>query len=79
MGVCSIFVLIIKLLILIILCLEHMFGILQHVVLWSIVDDSVITCDEIIESCEEETKTVPTNFNEEKATCKTQNLYILLT
>ena len=35
-------------------------------------DDSVITCDEIIE------ETVPTNFNEKKATCKTQNFYILL-
>ena len=28
----------------------------------SIIDDSVITCDEIIE----ETNTVPTNFNEKK-------------
>ena len=35
-------------------------------------DDSVITCDEIIE------ETVPTNFKKKKATCKTQNLYILL-
>ena len=26
-------------------------------------DDSVITCDEIIESQDEETETVPTNFN----------------
>ena len=34
--------------------------------------DSVITGDEIIE------ETFPTNFNEKKATCKTQNLYILL-
>ena len=41
-------------------------------------DDSVITCDEIIESFDEETKTVPINFNEEKVGCKTQNLYILL-
>ena len=41
-------------------------------------DDSVITCDEIIESFDEETKTVPINFNEEKVACKTQNLYILL-
>ena len=38
----------------------------------SIMDDSVITCDEIIE------ETVPTNFNEKKATCKTQNVYMLL-
>ena len=40
----------------------------------SIIDNSVIKCDEIIE----ETKTVPKNFNEKKITCKTQNLYILL-
>ena len=26
----------------------------------------------------EQTKAMPTNFNEKKATCKTQNLYILL-
>ena len=44
----------------------------------SIMDDSVIACDEIIESNDEETKTISTNFNEKKATCKTQNLYILL-
>ena len=36
-------------------------------------DDSVITCDEIIEPYHEET-----NFNEKKAACKTQNFYILL-
>ena len=34
--------------------------------------DSVIMCDEVIK------KTIPTNFNEKKATCKTQNFYILL-
>ena len=39
----------------------------------SIMDDSAIVCDEIIESYEEET-----NFNEKKATCKTKNFYILL-
>ena len=53
----------------------------------SIVDDSAITSDEIIESYDEETiikktipitKTIPTNFNERKATCKTRNFYILL-
>ena len=44
----------------------------------SITDDSVIACDEVIESNDEETKTISTNFNEKKATCKTQNLYILL-
>ena len=36
-------------------------------------DDSVITCHEIMESYKEEA-----NFNEKKATCKTQNFYILL-
>ena len=44
----------------------------------SIMDDSAITCDEIIEWYEEETKTTSTNFNEKKATCKTQNFYTLL-
>ena len=39
-------------------------------------DDSAILCDEIIESYDEETKTIPTNFNENKATCKTQYFYI---
>ena len=45
------------------------FGILLNLVvkisskLASIMDDSVITCDEIIESHDEETKTVLTNFN----------------
>ena len=43
----------------------------------SIVGDSAITCDEIIESYDE-TKTIPTNFNEEKTSCKTQKCYILL-
>ena len=38
-------------------------------------DDSVITCDEVIESCDKETKTIPTNL---KAICKMQNFYILL-
>ena len=41
-------------------------------------DDSAIMFDEIIESYDEETKTLPTDFNEKKATCKTQNFYILL-
>ena len=41
----------------------------------SIIDDSVVTCDEIIE----ETKTVKTNFNEKNIICKTKNFYILLT
>ena len=37
-------------------------------------DDSAITCDEIIESYDEETKSILTNFNERKATSKTQSL-----
>ena len=41
-------------------------------------DESAITCNRIIESYNEETKTIPTNFNEKKANCKTQNMYILL-
>ena len=40
----------------------------------SIMDDSTIMCDEIIELYKEET-----NFNGRKAACKTQNFYILLT
>ena len=36
-------------------------------------DDSAITCDEIIESYDKETKTIPTNFNEKKGTCKICN------
>ena len=42
-------------------------------------DDSVITCDEVIESYNEEIKTIPTSFNEKNITCKTQSFYILLT
>ena len=44
-------------------------------------DDSAITCDKIIESYEEGAKVNlydETNFNEKKATCKTQHFYILL-
>ena len=37
----------------------------------SIIDDSVLTCDEIIE----ETKSIPINFNEKNITCKTKNIY----
>ena len=60
-----------------------MFGILLHVVakmekyLASIMDDSAIMCDEVIQSYDEETKTIPTNFNEKKETRKTQNFHIL--
>ena len=42
----------------------------------SIIDNSVIRCDEIIE---EETKTLTTNFNEKNGICKTKRFYILLT
>ena len=38
----------------------------------SIVDDSAITCDEVIESHDEKTITIPTNFNEKKTASKTQ-------
>ena len=44
----------------------------------SIMDDSAIMSDEIIESYDEEIKAVPTNFNEKNITCRTQNFYILL-
>ena len=37
-------------------------------------NDSMIMCNEIVE----ETKTIPTNFNEEKVAYMTQNFYILL-
>ena len=35
-------------------------------------------CDEVIESYNEETQPIPTNFNERKGICKTQHFYILL-
>ena len=41
-------------------------------------DNSAIMGDEIIESYDEEIKTVSTTFNEKKAICKMQNFYILL-
>ena len=41
-------------------------------------DDSMIMCSEVIKSYDEKIKTIPTNFNEKKVTCKTQNFYILL-
>ena len=48
-------------------------------------DDSDIICDEVIDANvkvspedDDKTKTIPTNFNEKKVTCKMQNLYILL-
>ena len=44
----------------------------------SIVDDWVIICDAVIESFDEEIKTIPTSFNEKNITCKTQGFYIQL-
>ena len=48
----------------------------------SIIDDSVIICDEIIDavanSYDEETKKVTTNFNEKNIICETKRFYILL-
>ena len=41
-------------------------------------DDSAIMCDEVIESYNEESKTIPTNFIEKKAACQTQIFYVLL-
>ena len=48
-------------------------------------DDSAIVCDEVIDVdaklCPkdyDETKTIPTNFNEKKVNWKMQNFYILL-
>ena len=42
----------------------------------SILNDSAIICDEVIGSYTEEIKTIPTNFNEKKASYETQNVYI---
>ena len=41
-------------------------------------DDSTIIYDEVIESYDEEIKTIPTNFNKKKVTWKTQGFYILI-
>ena len=41
-------------------------------------DNSKIACDKITETYDKEINIIPTNFNEEKAICKSQNLYILL-
>ena len=44
----------------------------------SIIEDSVIMCNEIIETTKPIlTKTVPTNVNERKVICKTKKFYIL--
>ena len=41
-------------------------------------DKSTIIYDEVIESCDEEIKTIPTNFKEKSITFKIQSFYILL-
>ena len=41
-------------------------------------DDSTVICDKVIESYDEEIKTVPTNSNEKKVTWKMKTFYILL-
>ena len=41
--------------------------------------DSMITCDEVIKSYDEETKIISTNFNEKKVTFKTQSFYVSIT
>ena len=43
-----------------------------------IIDDFAITFDELIESYNEETKTIRTNFNEKNPICQRQIFYILL-
>ena len=44
----------------------------------SIMDDSAITCDQIIKSYDDETKTISTNFNEKKqpVKCKISIFYL---
>ena len=50
----------------------------------SVIDDSVITCDEITETTKSTiaktvaAKSVLTNLNEKKVICKIKNVYILL-
>ena len=44
----------------------------------SIMVNLAITCDEVIEPYDQETKTISTNFNEKIAASKTQNFCILL-
>ena len=44
----------------------------------SIIDNSAIMCDEILETYDKETKNISTKFNENKATSNTQNFCILI-
>ena len=46
--------------------------------LTNVMDDLEITFDDVIESCDKETKTILKKFNEKKAICKTPSFYILL-
>ena len=57
-----------------------MFGVLLHVILKmeNIYGDSVIMCDEVIESYGEEIKTITTNFDEKNVTCKVQSFDTIL-
>ena len=41
-------------------------------------DGSAIICDEVIESCNEEIKTIPASFGEKSISCKMQKVYISL-
>ena len=41
-------------------------------------DNSAIKCDEIIESYNEETRNISTNFSKKIAACKTQKFCILI-
>ena len=41
-------------------------------------DGSTIICDEVIESCNEEIKTIPASFGEKSISCKIQKVYISL-
>ena len=40
--------------------------------------DSANIRDEVIRSYDKKIKTIPSNFNEKKVTCKTQSFYVLL-
>ena len=55
------------------------FNFKNGIYLASIIDASLIMCDEIIDANaklnNKETKIAPTNFNEINVTCKTQNFY----
>ena len=44
----------------------------------SIMNDSTIICDEVIESYKKKINIIPTNFNGKKVTCKIQSFCILV-